>query len=441
MTTNTNEKPLVSEQSAILVGVLLSGEDSARLTEDLDELEALLKTLQVQVKGRIIQRRQKLTPKCLLGTGKVEEIKQLADEYDATMVVFDRPLSPPQVTNLEEMTKKKIFDRTGVIIEIFAKHARTTQAKAQVELARLQYMMPRMAGAWTHFQRQSGGGINRGMGEKQIEIDRRRARDKMARLRVQLDQIQKEKATQRKARSNELKVVLVGYTNSGKTTLMKSLTKAQVEARDELFATLDTKVKTIDPKTRPRILLSDTVGFIRNLPHSLVESFKTTLEEVREADLLLHVVDVSHPAYEEHMATTQKVLSEIGAENVPQIIVFNKVDQLDDKLLAKVLKRVHRRSVVLSAQSLADVLDLRDHVYEFFKEYLVEMTVAVPVHDRTIQSLIYNTSLILAQDYAESGEMIFHIQTARSTVERLRPYIINPSMDREEVLYDSRCFG
>lgn len=441
MTTNTNEKPSVSEQSAILVGVLLSGENPDKLTEDLDELEALLKTLQVSVKGRIIQRRQKLTAKCLLGTGKVEEIKQMADAYQATMVVFDRPLSAPQVTNLEDMTKKKIYDRTGIIIEIFAKHARTNQAKAQVELARLQYMMPRMVGAWTHFQRQSGGGVNRGMGEKQIEIDRRRARDKMARLRIQLDQIQREKATQRKARSNELKVALVGYTNSGKTTLMKALTKAQVEARDELFATLDTKVKTIDPKTRPRILLSDTVGFIRNLPHSLVESFKSTLEEVREADLLLHVVDISHPAYEEHMVTTQKVLAEIGAADVPQIVVFNKVDQLDDKLLAKVMRRVHRGSVVLSAQNMTDVLDLRDHVYNHFKEYLVEMTVAISVHDRVTQSLIYNTSLILAQEYAESGEIIFHIQAARSIVERLKPFLVNPSMDREEVVYDSRCFG
>lgn len=433
-----------SPPSAILVGVLLAGEDGQRLSDELDELESLLRTLNIPVKGRIIQRRQKLTASCLIGSGKVEEIKDFADSSGANMVVFDRPLSAPQVRNLEQMTRRQVFDRTGIILEIFSRHARTPQAKTQVELARLEYLLPRLTGQWTHLDRQKGGGTGtRGQGEKQIELDRRIARERMARLRRQLDQISREKETQRKARESELKVALVGYTNSGKTTLMRSLTKATNEGKDELFATLDTNIKTIDPRTRPKILLSDTVGFIRNLPHGLVESFKSTLDEVKEADLLLHVVDVSHDNYAEQMRVTQEVLVEIGAGNVPQLIVFNKVDASDDPILAKVLRAAHKNSIVVSAHNMDDVQKLRDRVYDVFKENLVEMFLEIPVHDQSVMSLVYNTSLILATDYTESGKMWFHIRTTRSVAPKLHGYSMRKDAEEGQRVhaYDSGIAG
>ncbi|MDQ3231551.1 MAG: GTPase HflX, partial [Pseudobdellovibrionaceae bacterium] len=328
------ETNLTGSEKAVIVGVLLPGDAPEKLEEQLVELQSLLDTLGVQVTGRIVQKRQKLTPNCYIGVGKVQEIKDLAGSTHAKLVVFDHALSAPQVRNLEEMTECVVLDRTGIILEIFSRHARTNQAKAQVEIAKLEYLLPRLSGQWSHFQRQRGGGsLQRGMGEKQIEIDRRRARERIARLQKQLEQFRKEKATQRKSRSNELKVAIVGYTNSGKTTLMKGLTKSQVAPKDELFATLETNIKTIDPRTRPKILLSDTVGFIRNLPHGLVASFRTTLDEVNEADLLLHVVDVSYHHYEDHIHVTRSVLEEMGAGDIPQILVFNKVDQLKDPIL------------------------------------------------------------------------------------------------------------
>lgn len=383
------------------------------------------------MEGRIIQKRHRLTAKTLLGTGKVDEIKELAESCNADVVAFDRPLSPPQVRNLEEMTGKTVMDRTGIILEIFSKHARTNQAKTQVEIAQLEYLLPRLSGAWTHFQRQAGGGVrSRGMGEKQIEVDRRRARERIVRLQKQLDHIRKEKETQRKARSQELKVAIVGYTNSGKTTLMKSLTRSTIAGKDELFATLDTNIKTIDPRTRPKILLSDTVGFIRNLPHSLVESFKSTLDEVREADLLLHVVDVSYHSYEDHIKITRQVLEDIGAGEVPQIMIFNKADLLKDPILPRVLKAAYPGSMTLSANSVADANELRDHIYGFFRKNLVTYSVAIDVALQTILSKVYNNCLILKTDYDESGKMLFSVQSTRSTMAKLRKYIVELDDDR-----------
>lgn len=422
---DTFESPLSPNEKAVVVGVLLAGESAEKVDEELAELESLLKTLGVQVSGRIMQKRQKLTPNCYIGSGKVQEIKELAAQSGSRLVVFDRALSAPQVRNLEEMTDRTVVDRTGVILEIFSRHARTNQAKTQVEIAQLEYLLPRLSGAWTHFQRQRGGGaLQRGMGEKQIEIDRRRARERIARLQKQLEQIRKEKATQRKSRSNELKVAIVGYTNSGKTTLMKGLTRSQIAPKDELFATLDTNVKTIDPRTRPKILLSDTVGFIRNLPHSLVESFRTTLEEVNEADLLLHVVDVSYPSYEEHIKVTQKVLNDIGSGEIPQILVFNKVDQLRDMILPRVLRAAYPGCIVVSAESEKDISLVRDHVYKFFRKNLVTYRAEVPVDNQAAQSLVYKNCLVISKDFdEEKGCLLFHLQSTRSTMAKLRTWI------------------
>lgn len=411
--------------NVIIVGIQLAGEPKEQLDEDLDELEALLATLGLHVKARMIQRRQRLTANCLIGTGKVDEIRDLARQEGARLIAFDRPLSGPQVRNLEKMTGCLVMDRAGVILDIFAKHARTNQAKTQVEIAKLEYMLPRLTNAWTHFHRQTGGrGIaSRGMGEKQLEIDRRRARERITRLNKQLEQFARERQTQRKARTNELKVAIVGYTNSGKTTLMNGLTNAGLLAKDELFATLDTNIKTIDPSTRPRILLSDTVGFIRNLPHSLVESFKSTLDEVKEADLLLHVVDVSHHAYDEHIKVTDTVLEEIGAGDVPTLMIFNKVDQLQDRFLPKILRQAYPGSLAISAMNGADLRTLREKVFQYFAAHMARATVMIPHSEQEIMSLIYKSCLIINADYSDEKHVVFDLQAHKPVLSRLQPYM------------------
>ncbi|MCX6130785.1 MAG: GTPase HflX [Proteobacteria bacterium] len=416
---------LAADEKAVIVGVLLPGDTPEKLDEQLTELQSLLDTLGISVTGRVVQKRQKLTPNCYIGSGKVQDIKDFASSTGTRLVVFDHILSAPQVRNLEEMTGCIVLDRTGVILEIFSRHARSNQAKVQVEIAKLEYLLPRLAGAWTHFQRQKGGGaLQRGMGEKQIEIDRRRARERIARLQKQLEQFRKEKATQRKSRSNELKVAIVGYTNGGKTTLMKGLTKSNAAPKDELFATLETNVKTIDPRTRPKILLSDTVGFIRNLPHSLVESFRSTLDEVNEADLLLHVVDVSFPHYEDHIHVTRSVLEEMGAGDIPQILVFNKVDCLKDLILPRILRAAYPGCIVASAIFEKDIILVRDHIYNFFRKNLLTFRLAVPVDNQNAVSQVYRNCLVIEKDYDEEQEkVLFYAQATRATVAKLRNYI------------------
>ena len=412
------------QRSAIIVGVLLAGEEDTT-NDDLDELTQLLATLRIQVGGRVVQKRQKITPKCFVGEGKVEEIKQLAAATAAGMIIFDRQLSGPQVRNLEEMTNCAVSDRTGIILEIFARHARTTQAKTQVEIARIEYMMPRLAGAWSHLERQRGGGVQRGMGEKQIEIDRRLARERMSRLKRQLEGIGKDRQNQRKARISELKVALVGYTNRGKTSIMSAMTKATVQAEDVLFATLDSSVRALDPSSRPKVLLSDTVGFIRNLPHGLVESFKSTLDEVLEADLLLHVVDVSHHNFRAQMRTTEDVLREIGAGDIPVLMVFNKLDRVSDPLLAKILRAAYKNSDFVSAHSEADMERLRRQVIRYFEENLVKATLDVPADDQNLLSVIYKSCLILNSDFSVQDRALFEVRIAPAVLAKLHAYAIS----------------
>jgi GTPase len=408
---------------AIVVGVLLGTEDLATVEGDLTELQALLRTLGIDVKEKLIQRRPKPTADLLLGSGKAEEIRDLAKLHGCSLVVIDRPLSAPQVRNLEEITCCEVLDRAGIILDIFDRHARTKQAKLQVEIAKLEYLLPRLTGAWTHFQRQTGGVNSRGMGEKQIEIDRRRARERIARLQKQLEQISKERSVQRKGRQNELKVALVGYTNSGKTTIMKALTQGEQEPVDALFATLDSSVRSIDPNTRPKILLSDTVGFIRNLPHSLIESFKSTLEVVIEADMLLHVVDTSHDNYRAQMETTTKVLQEIGASEIPICVVFNKWDQVDDPILAKIMTQGHADSICVSAQRPGDIQRLRRHVYEYFESRFQLADIRVPAVDRAAMSIIHSSCLILDEDYSENDQVLFRIRAPDTVIQRLQNYV------------------
>ena len=407
-------------KGAIVVGVHLdSGKNEYEVIQDLNELESLLTTLGIKTLGREIQKRQKLTASHLIGTGKVDEIADLAADLNAGLVVFDYELTGPQIRNIEKAINCQVLDRAGVILDIFARHAKTNEAKTQVEIAQLEYLLPRLTGAWTHFGRQSGGGVkSKGMGEKQIEIDRRRAREKIAKLQKKLIGIEKEKATQRKGRAGELKVAIVGYTNSGKTTVMKALTRATVDGKNELFATLDSSVRTIDPNTRPKILLSDTVGFIRNLPHGLIESFKSTLAEVLDANLLLHVVDISHSNYSAQMETTEQVLEEIGAASVDSLIIFNKMDQIEDPFLSKILKKKYPGSICISAHSKGDITALRDHVFNHFQEQFGVDELVVRSDDQEVLSLIHQHCVIDEADYETEGQVTFKVRAPSHIIEK-----------------------
>jgi len=312
-------------ERTVLVGISTGKDGKDKVTEYLDELEFLVDTAGGVVETRFVQNLDFPNPKTYVGTGKLEEIVQYVKAAEIDMVVFDDELSPSQIRNLERAIEAKVLDRTNLILDIFAKRAQTAHAKVQVELAQYQYLLPRLTGMWTHLERQRGGIGLRGPGETEIETDRRIIRDKIALLKKRLVQIDKQKATQRKNRGKMVRVALVGYTNVGKSTIMNLLSKSDIFAENKLFATLDTTVRKVVIENLP-FLLSDTVGFIRKLPHGLVESFKSTLDEVRESDILVHVVDISHPEFEDQIKTVTKTLSEIDAGEKPVIMVFNKVD-------------------------------------------------------------------------------------------------------------------
>ncbi len=315
----------VEPEKAILVSVCTAGQTMERTEEYLAELAFLLETAGGISLKRVVQRLERPDTRTYIGSGKLEELKEYKQALDADFIVFDDELSPAQLRNLEKELECRILDRTTLILDIFAKRARTSIAKTQVELAQLQYMLPRLTRMWTHLERQRGGIGMRGPGETQIETDRRLIKEKISLLREQLEKIDKQKTLQRKNRESLVRVALVGYTNVGKSTLMNLLSKSDVFAENKLFATLDTTVRKVVIGNLP-FLLTDTVGFIRKLPTQLVESFKSTLDEVVEADLLLHVVDISHPDHEEQIAAVNRTLEEIGAADKPTIMVFNKVD-------------------------------------------------------------------------------------------------------------------
>lgn len=319
------EKVEIQYEDVVLVGLVTGLQTEDKLNEYLDELAFLAFTAGARVERRIIQKLEQPNPKTFIGSGKMEELQQFIEEKEISTVIFDDELSPAQQKNISNQLKCKVLDRTNLILDIFAQRAQTSYARTQVELAQYQYMLPRLAGMWTHLERQKGGIGLRGPGETEIETDRRIVRDRIALLKKKLQTIDKQMAVQRGNRGSLVRVALVGYTNVGKSTLMNTVSKAEVFAENKLFATLDTTVRKVVIKNLP-FLLTDTVGFIRKLPTQLVESFKSTLDEVREADLLVHVVDISHPSFEDHIVSVQKILEEIGASDKPTLMVFNKID-------------------------------------------------------------------------------------------------------------------
>jgi GTP-binding protein HflX len=377
------EKNQLTYEKTVLVGIVTSQQNATQSKEYLDELEFLAYTAGGKVLQRFTQNIQIPNPKTFIGSGKMQTVADFVKEHEVTTVVFDDELTPAQQSNIEELLRCKILDRTGLILDIFAQRAQTSYARTQVELAQYQYLLPRLKGLWTHLERQRGGIGMRGPGETEIETDRRIVRDKISLLKKKLTTIDKQMSTQRGNRGSLIRAALVGYTNVGKSTLMNVVAKSQVFAENKLFATLDTTVRKVVIGNLP-FLLSDTVGFIRKLPTQLVESFKSTLDEVQEADLLIHVVDISHPNFEEHIASVNEILGDIKALHKPTLMVFNKIDVYEaspfdqDNLQiersskhysiaeweATWMSRTNGQALFISALNKTNLQSFRDRVYK-----------------------------------------------------------------------------
>ena len=384
------EKKNLEYEKTVLVGVITATQNEEKAHEYLDELEFLTYTAGGEVVKRFTQRLDTPNPKTFIGTGKMEELTQFVQDNEIGTVIFDDELTPAQQNNIEKILRVKILDRTTLILDIFAQRAQTSYARTQVELAQYQYLLPRLTGLWTHLERQRGGIGMRGPGETEIETDRRIVRDRIALLKKKLETIDKQMATQRGNRGALVRVALIGYTNVGKSTLMNLISKRDVFAEDKLFATLDTTVRKVVIGNLP-FLLSDTVGFIRKLPTELIESFKSTLDEVRDADLLLHVVDISHPNFEDHIASVNQILGEIKSINKPTIMVFNKIDAYthltieDDDLMTEKtcrhfsleewkqtwMNRMNGDAIFISAINKENIQEFREKVYQKVREIQV----------------------------------------------------------------------
>ena len=375
----------MGKEKAILIGVITPEQNKNQAEEYLDELAFLAKTAGAIPVKKITQKLAVPNNKTFIGKGKIEEVKEIAKEMEVELIIFDDDLSPVQLRNIEKVLECKILDRSNLILDIFASRARTANAKTQVELAQYQYLLPRLTRMWTHLERQKGGIGMRGPGETQIETDRRIINQKISLLKKQLEKIDKQKITQRKGRGNMIRVAVVGYTNAGKSTLMNQLSKSEVFAENKLFATLDTTIRKVVIENLP-FLLADTVGFIRKLPHQLVESFKSTLDEVRESDLLLHVVDISNPNFESQIEVVTQTLAEIGASEKPMVLVFNKMDAFsyiekeEDDLTPKTrenfsledlqktwISKLEENTIFISALNKTNFQQLRKLLYEKVK--------------------------------------------------------------------------
>jgi len=436
---------------AILVGVQLPGVDDVAHAADLEELGRLVKTLGYEVVGTISQKRDEIDGATVLGKGRVAELAAItggtgvvgsmatarkskardrfedADEKPNVsqiepdperqpgpeFVIVDHEISPSQARNLERATGAQVLDRTGVIVEIFHRHAHSREAKLQVEIARLKYVSPRL-------RESPGGGRQQGYGagESDLELDRRKIRDRLAELKEQLDDIQRDSDQRRSARRDQIRVALVGYTNAGKSSLMRALTGSEVLVADKLFATLDTTVRALQPETRPRVLVSDTVGFIKKLPHDLVASFRSTLAEALEASLLLFVVDASDPTYESQLEVSRGVLREIGADVVPSRLLLNKIDRVSEADRAA-LREKHPDAILLSARTPQDVAALRETIIAFFEAAMVDEQLVLPYAKQGLLSDVYENARVLSEDYDATGR-IMKVRGLPGAIARLR---------------------
>jgi GTP-binding protein HflX len=438
---------------AILVGVQVPSVDDVAHAASLAELGRLVKTLGYEVAATVSQKRAGIDSNAVLGKGRLEELAAMTggtgiiesvaaprkskarerfegaedEEPQAAVtepdedaarkpefVIVDHELSPNQARNLERATGAQVLDRTGVIVEIFHRHARSREARLQVEMARLKYVAPRLRESSAGPGRQQGVGA----GESDLELDRRKIRDRLAELKEQLDAIQRDNTQRRYARRDQLRVALVGYTNAGKSSLMRALTGSEVLVADKLFATLDTTVRALHPPTNPRVLISDTVGFIRKLPHDLVASFRSTLDEALEASLLLFVVDASDPAYESQLEVSRSVLKEIGAEGIPSRLILNKIDRVSEADRAA-LRAKHPDAILVSAKSPQDVAKLRETLIEFFEASMVDDELVLPYAKQSLLGEIYENARVLSEEYDADGR-ILKVRGLPGAIARLR---------------------
>jgi len=406
-------------ERAILVGVVEPSESRWQEEEYLDELAMLADTAGAEVVGRLVQDRGRMNPAYLIGRGKLDQLVRMVEELRANLVIFDHDLTPVQVKNLEKSCGVKILDRSGLILDIFARRARTKEAKTQVELAQLRYLLPRLTRQWTHLSRQYGGIGTRGPGETQLEVDRRMIRRRIQVLDRELRQIHKQRDVRRRHREDVFKAALVGYTNVGKSSLLNALTQSEVFVENRLFATLDATVRAMRAEKGLRVLLIDTVGFIRKLPHHLVASFMSTLEEAAEADLLLHVVDLSHPHFESQIHTVNEVLRQLELHNRPMLYVFNKIDAVEEKGVFARLREEYRPAVFVSATRGMFLQDLREAILDFARRHFIEVTVRLPRERAGVLGLIQQLAEITGVSELD-GTLSVTFRTDRDRWARLR---------------------
>jgi GTP-binding protein HflX len=407
------------KQKVILVGLRLPQTTSWEVEDSVTELEALATTAGGEVLGKMIQARERINPATYIGSGKVEQLLRLATEKGANLVIFDDDLSPAQVRNLESRLKLPVIDRSALILDIFALRARTKEAKAQVSLAQMKYLLPRLAGRWTHLERQEGAIGTRGPGETQLETDRRQVQKRISDLERTLERIDREREVQRKKRRKVFTVALIGYTNAGKSTLLNLLSKSEVLCEDRLFATLDATTRKIVLEEKTEVLLTDTVGFIKKLPLHLVASFRSTLREVLEADLLLHLVDSSHREVENHLRVANQTLLSLHAENRPQILVFNKIDLLPDATHITRLRDQHPGSLFISCTEEIGIKQLLQTLREIAQNQEQEATIFLGREQERFYPLIDRHMKIL-EAIPNDGGLLLRVKGRPEWINRVR---------------------
>ena len=405
---------------ALLVGIILPQNNQIDIDNHLSELSLLAETAEIEVLGEITQKLVRVNPAFFVGKGKAIQVIEQAKVLDANLIIFDEELSPAQIKNYHKLAKEiKVIDRSALILDIFKKHAKTREAKTQVELAFCQYLLPRLTRQWTHLERQMGGvGTRAGMGETQIEIDRRLIRDKISKLKLDLKKIEIERITQSQKRKREFRVALVGYTNAGKSTLFNSLTGNNVYVQNQLFATLDTTVRKLKINKTHQVLISDTVGFIRKLPHNLVASFRSTLKELLEADLILIVLDASSVIIDDHLDTIKWVLTDLGADDIPKSLVLNKIDRVKEELELKRLRNKFSDAIFISALHHLRLDDVRNHIIDKIESDFEIFDLNIPYHKGKTISQLQDQVEILESVYGDD-EIYLKIKGRKDTVDKI----------------------
>ncbi len=409
-------------ERAMLVAIDTKEFSKEVVEEHLNELEELANTAGAETIFKIVQSKARIDAAFYIGKGKAEELAQLVELNDIDIVIFDDDLSPVQARNLENLFKRKVIDRSGLILDIFATRAKTKEAKTQVELAQLQYMLPRLTRAWTHLSKQYGGIGTKGPGETQIETDRRIIRTRIAHLKEKLSQIESQRSTQNAARKNTTRIALAGYTNAGKSTLFNLLTSADVFAEDKLFATLDSTTRSLEVHDTEKIIITDTVGFIRKLPPQLVASFKSTLSEVREADIIFHIIDASHPFYEDQLKVVDETLKEFGSKDKQVIKIFNKIDLISDKTKIDFIRNSHKDCLMISAKRGINISLLKTKLNEIVENSFVSEKVVLGLTESKKVSQIHSLAEVLETKYDEDGIKI-HYKTSKQNADKLKKII------------------